>query len=131
MLKISGVTVNGRITLLDKQNNKIHHLAYINPKKSEYDHNYKLVFFAKGGLSTENPTVKVYDILGSDELPESVYANTNDQEKFKDVTNDMSDKLTLSENGSYKLTLDALNKKSYVVSFEGNIMKMTRSYYSE
>ncbi len=42
----------------------------------------------------------------------------------------MSDKLTLSENGSYKLTLDAL-KKSYVVSFEGKIMKMTRSYYSE
>ncbi len=51
--------------------------------------------------------------------------------KFKDVTNDMSDKLTLSENGSYKLTLDALNKKSYVVSLKVNIMKMTRSYYSE
>ncbi|HEH3559662.1 TPA: fibronectin-binding protein FnbB [Staphylococcus aureus] len=115
-----GVTVNGRITLLDKQNNKIHHLAYINPKKSEMTSITINGFFAKGGLSTEStPTVKVYEYLGSDELPESVYANTNDQEKFKDVTNDMSDKLTLSENGSYKLTLDALNKKSYVVSFEG------------
>lgn len=31
----------------------------------------------------------------------------------------MSDKLMLSENGSYKLILDVLNKKSYVVSFEG------------
>ncbi|HBN6338044.1 TPA: fibronectin-binding protein FnbB [Staphylococcus aureus] len=115
-----GVTVNGRITLLDKQNNKIHHLAYINPKKSEMTSITINGFFAKGGLFTEStPTVKVYEYLGSDELPESVYANTNDQEKFKDVTNDMSDKLTLSENGSYKLTLDALNKKSYVVSFEG------------
>ncbi|HDJ5089655.1 TPA: fibronectin-binding protein FnbB [Staphylococcus aureus] len=115
-----GVTVNGRITLLDKQNNKIHHLAYINPKKSEMTSITINGFFAKGGLSTEStPTVKVYEYLGSDELPESIYANTNDQEKFKDVTNDMSDKLTLSENGSYKLTLDALNKKSYVVSFEG------------
>ncbi|MBE5672319.1 fibronectin-binding protein FnbB [Staphylococcus sp. SS35] len=115
-----GVTVNGRITLLDKENSKIHHLAYINPKKSDMTSITINGIFAKGGLSTGNvPTVKVYEYLGSDELPESVYANTNDQEKFKDVTNDMSDKLTLSENGSYKLTLDALNKKSYVVSFEG------------
>ncbi|HDG5453250.1 fibronectin-binding protein FnbB [Staphylococcus aureus] len=115
-----GVTVNGRITLLDKDNSKIHHLAYINPKKSDMTSITINGFFAKGGLYTGNvPTVKVYEYLRSDELPESVYANTNDQEKFKDVTNDMSDKLTLSENGSYKLTLDALNKKSYVVSFEG------------
>ncbi|MBU7112185.1 fibrinogen-binding adhesin SdrG C-terminal domain-containing protein, partial [Staphylococcus aureus] len=115
-----GVTVNGRITLLDKENSKIHHLAYINPKKSDMTSITINGFFAKGGLYTGNvPTVKVYEYLRSDELPESVYANTNDQEKFKDVTNDMSDKLTLSENGSYKLTLDALNKKSYVVSFEG------------
>ncbi|HDA4306242.1 TPA: fibronectin-binding protein FnbB [Staphylococcus aureus] len=114
------VTVNGRITLLDKENSKIHHLAYINPKKSDMTSITINGFFAKGGLYTGNvPTVKVYEYLRSDELPESVYANTNDQEKFKDVTNDMSDKLTLSENGSYKLTLDALNKKSYVVSFEG------------
>ncbi|MCG9811273.1 fibrinogen-binding adhesin SdrG C-terminal domain-containing protein [Staphylococcus argenteus] len=115
-----GVTVNGRITFLDKENSKIHHLAYINPKKSDMTSITINGFFAKGGLSTGNvPTVKVYEYLGNDELPESVYANTNDQEKFKDVTNGMSDKLTLSENGSYKLTLDELNKKSYVVSFEG------------
>ncbi|WP_337127807.1 fibrinogen-binding adhesin SdrG C-terminal domain-containing protein, partial [Staphylococcus aureus] len=81
-----GVTVNGRITLLDKENSKIHHLAYINPKKSDMTSITINGFFAKGGLYTGNvPTVKVYEYLRSDELPESVYANTNDQEKFKDV----------------------------------------------
>ncbi|GAB5801381.1 hypothetical protein JMUB7513_27840 [Staphylococcus aureus] len=63
-----------------------HHLAYINPKKSDMTSITINGFFAKGGLYTGNvPTVKVYEYLRSDELPESVYANTNDQEKFKDV----------------------------------------------
>ncbi len=45
-----GVTVNGRITLLDKENSKIHHLAYINPKKSDMTSITINGFFAKGGI---------------------------------------------------------------------------------
>ncbi|WGZ21098.1 fibrinogen-binding adhesin SdrG C-terminal domain-containing protein, partial [Staphylococcus aureus] len=36
--------------------------------------------------NANNPTVKVYKHIGSDELAESVYAKLDDASKFEDVT---------------------------------------------
>ncbi|GAB5855506.1 hypothetical protein JMUB7535_26690 [Staphylococcus aureus] len=68
-------------------------------------------------LAGGQPTVKVYEYLGKkDELPQSVYANTSDTNKFKDVTKEMNGKLSVQDNGSYSLNLDKLDK-TYVIHY--------------
>lgn len=57
-----------------------------------------------------------------DELPQSVYANTSDTNKFKDVTKEMNGKLSVQDNGSYSLNLDKLDK-TYVIHYTGEYLQ--------
>ncbi|HAR4953641.1 TPA: fibronectin-binding protein FnbB [Staphylococcus aureus] len=114
-----GVTVNGRIDTLNKEEGKFSHFAYVKPN------NQSLTSVTVTGQVTSgykqnanNPTVKVYKHIGSDELAESVYARLDDANKFEDVTNKVN--LSYTGDGGYSLNFNDLdNTKNYVIKYEG------------
>ncbi|MBV5110018.1 fibronectin-binding protein FnbB [Staphylococcus aureus] len=114
-----GVTVNGRIDTLNKEEGKFSHFAYVKPN------NQSLTSVTVTGQVTSgykqnanNPTVKVYKHIGSDELAESVYAKLDDANKFEDVTNKVN--LSYTGDGGYSLNFNDLdNTKNYVIKYEG------------
>ncbi len=80
-----GVTVNGRIDTLNKEEGKFSHLHMLKPN------NQRLLVSSRQATSgykqsANNPTVKADKHIGSDELAESVYAKLDDTSKFEDVT---------------------------------------------
>ncbi|WP_411896654.1 fibronectin-binding protein FnbA [Staphylococcus aureus] len=116
--------VNGSIETFNKKDNKFSHVAYIKPLNGDALESVTVTgTLIKGSNASGNqPTVKVYEYLGSkEELSQSVYAETSDTSKFKDVTNDMNGKLTVQSNGSYSLNLDKLDK-TYVIHYDGEYL---------
>ncbi|HDJ2950220.1 TPA: fibronectin-binding protein FnbA [Staphylococcus aureus] len=119
--------VNGSIETFNKKDNKFSHVAYIKPLHGDALESVTVTgTLIKGSNASGNqPTVKVYEYLGSkEELSQSVYAETSDTSKFKDVTNDMNGKLTVQSNGSYSLNLDKLDK-TYVIHYDGEYLNST------
>ncbi|UVJ15643.1 fibronectin-binding protein FnbB [Staphylococcus aureus] len=118
-----GVTVNGRIDTLNKEDGKFSHFAYVKPN------NQSLTSVTVTGQVTSgykqnanNPTVKVYKHIGSDELAGSVYAKLDDISKFENVTEKVN--LSYTSNGGYTLNLSDLdNSKDYVIKYEGQYEK--------
>ncbi|MDQ7899580.1 fibronectin-binding protein FnbB, partial [Staphylococcus aureus] len=114
-----GVTVNGRIHTLNKQEGRFSHFAYVKPN------NQSLTSVTVTGQVTsgykqnaKNPTVKVYKHIGSDELAESVYAKLDDANKFEDVTNKVN--LSYTGDGGYSLNFNDLDiTKNYVIKYKG------------
>ncbi|UVJ31109.1 fibronectin-binding protein FnbB [Staphylococcus aureus] len=114
-----GVTVNGRIDTLNKEEGKFSHFAYVKPN------NQSLTSVTVTGQVTSgykqnanNPTVKVYKHIGLDKLAESVYAKLDDANKFEDVTNKVN--LSYTGDGGYSLNFNDLdNTKNYVIKYEG------------
>ncbi|MEK1523225.1 fibronectin-binding protein FnbB [Staphylococcus aureus] len=115
-----GVTVNGRIHTLNKQEGRFSHFAYVKPNNESLSSVTVSGQVTKGNKSgASNPTVKVYKHIGSDELAESVYGDILDETKFEDVTDKLS--LTLTGNGGYTLDFSELDKtKNYVIKYEGD-----------
>ncbi|HGZ8670960.1 TPA: fibronectin-binding protein FnbB [Staphylococcus aureus] len=115
-----GVTVNGRIHTLNKQEGRFSHFAYVKPNNQSLSSVTVSGQVTKGNKSgASNPTVKVYKHIGSDELAESVYGDVLDETKFEDVTDKLS--LTLTGNGGYTLDFSELDKtKNYVIKYEGD-----------
>ncbi len=116
--------INGSIETFNKADNKFTHVAYIIPKNGMSTESATITgTLMKGSNSNGNsPTVKIFEVLESNkELPKSVYANINDTNTFKDVTSQMKDNLTVSENGSYSLNIENLNK-TYVIHYSGEYL---------
>ncbi|MDI0221950.1 fibronectin-binding protein FnbA [Staphylococcus aureus] len=116
--------INGSIETFNKADNKFTHVAYIIPKNGMSTESATITgTLMKGSNSNGNsPTVKIFEVLESNkELPKSVYANINDTNTFKDVTSQMKDNLTVSENGIYSLNIENLNK-TYVVHYSGEYL---------
>ncbi|HEJ7936493.1 TPA: fibronectin-binding protein FnbB [Staphylococcus aureus] len=114
-----GVTVNGRIDTLNKEEGKFSHFAYVKPNNQSLT-SVTVTGQVTSGYkqSANNPTVKVYKHIGSDELAESVYAKLDDTSKFEDVTEKVN--LSYTSNGGYTLNLGDLdNSKDYVIKYEG------------
>ncbi|HFL7009920.1 TPA: fibronectin-binding protein FnbB [Staphylococcus aureus] len=114
-----GVTVNGRIDTLNKEDGKFSHFAYIKPNNRSLS-SVTLTGQVTSGhkQNANNPTVKVYKHIGSDELAESVYAKLDDANKFEDVTNKVN--LSYTGDGGYSLNFNDLdNTKNYVIKYEG------------
>ncbi|PZH54402.1 fibronectin-binding protein FnbA [Staphylococcus aureus] len=119
--------VNGSIETFDKEKNKFTHVAYVKPLNQ-----FKLGTVTVSGTVTqgsnpngEKPTVKIYEVTNDGkDLPQSVYLDASDKNKYKDVTNEMQSKLTVQENGNYTLNLDALDK-SYVIHYSGEYLNGT------
>ncbi|HCU7513577.1 TPA: fibronectin-binding protein FnbA [Staphylococcus aureus] len=120
----SYANVNGSIETFDKGNNKFTHVAYIKPQNGHKSDSVSITgALTQGSKANGNaPTVKVYEVLkDAKELPESVYANISDSTMFKDVTEEMKDKLKVENNGSYKLDIEKL-EKSYVIHYDGEYL---------
>ncbi|HCY3038040.1 TPA: fibronectin-binding protein FnbB [Staphylococcus aureus] len=115
-----GVTVNGRIHTLNKEEGRFSHFAYVKPNNQSLTSVTVSGQVIKGNKSgASNPSVKVYKHIGSDELAESVYGDVLDETKFEDVTDKLS--LTLTGNGGYTLDFSELDKtKNYVIKYEGD-----------
>ncbi|MBU6578178.1 fibronectin-binding protein FnbB [Staphylococcus aureus] len=114
-----GVTVNGRIDTLNKEDGKFSHFAYIKPNNRSLSSVTVTGQVTSGHKqNANNPTVKVYKHIGSDELAESVYAKIDDANKFEDVTNKVN--LSYTGDGGYSLNFNDLdNTKNYVIKYEG------------
>ncbi|HEK6616272.1 TPA: fibronectin-binding protein FnbB [Staphylococcus aureus] len=114
-----GVTVNGRIDTLNKEDAKFSHFAYIKPNNRSLSSVTVTGQVTSGHKqNANNPTVKVYKHIGSDELAESVYAKLDDANKFEDVTNKVN--LSYTGDGGYSLNFNDLdNTKNYVIKYEG------------
>ncbi|MBE5676225.1 fibronectin-binding protein FnbB [Staphylococcus sp. SS87] len=114
-----GVTVNGRIDTLNKADGKFSHFAYVKPNDQSLS-SVTVTGQVTAGYkqNANNPTVKVYKHVGSDELAESVYAKLDDTSKFEDVTNKVN--LSYTGDGGYSLDFSDLdNSKDYVIKYEG------------
>ncbi len=114
-----GVTVNGRIDTLNKEDGKFSHFAYIKPNNRSLS-SVTVTGQVTAGYkqNAKNPTVKVYKHIGSDELAESVYAKLDDASKFEDVTEKVN--LSYTGEGGYSFTFDSLEgNNNYVVKYEG------------
>ncbi|WP_353307497.1 fibronectin-binding protein FnbA [Staphylococcus aureus] len=119
--------VNGSIETFDKEKNKFTHVAYIKPINGNNSDSVTVTGMLTQG-SNENgtqPNGKIYEYVGTENgLPQSVYANTVDSTQLKDVTNQMSDKLKVQNNGSYSLNFDKLDK-TYVIHYTGDYLNGT------
>ncbi|MDK4060299.1 Ig-like domain-containing protein [Staphylococcus pseudintermedius] len=118
-----GVTLNGRLDDLSKADQSFTHYTTFKPSQNELT-NVSL----KGTVTTgaiENGIageVKIYEFIGSGELPESVYANVNDTSHFNDITSNLSNSIKSTSTG-YEITFDMKNKKPYVIVYKGHYNK--------
>ncbi|HDJ3125043.1 TPA: fibronectin-binding protein FnbB [Staphylococcus aureus] len=115
-----GVTVNGRIDTLNKEDGKFSHFAYVKPNNQSLS-SVTVTGQVTSGYkqNANNPTVKVYKHIGSDGLAESVYAKLDDSSKFEDVTGELT--LHYTSNGGYSLNFNNLDQtKDYVIKYEGD-----------
>ncbi|MDG6511979.1 fibronectin-binding protein FnbA [Staphylococcus aureus] len=120
----SYANVNGSIETFDKGNNRFTHVAYIKPQNGHKSDSVSITGTLTQGSKADGkaPTVKVYEVLkDANELPQSVYANVSDSSMFKDVTEEMKDKLKVENNGNYKLDIEKL-EKSYVIHYDGECL---------
>ncbi|EOB7569734.1 fibronectin-binding protein FnbA [Staphylococcus aureus] len=119
--------VNGSIETFDKEKNKFTHVAYIKPINGNNSDSVTVTGVLTQGSNEygTQPNVKIYEYVGTENgLPQSVYANTADSTQLKDVTNQMSDKLKVQNNGSYSLNFDKLDK-TYVIHYTGDYLNGT------
>ncbi|HDA2390432.1 TPA: fibronectin-binding protein FnbB [Staphylococcus aureus] len=115
-----GVTVNGRIDTLNKEDGKFSHFAYVKPNNQSLS-SVTVTGQVTSGYkqNANNPTVKVYKHIGSDELAESVYGDLENTMKFQDVTGEVT--LQYTDNGGYSLNFNNLDQsKNYVIKYEGD-----------
>ncbi|GKS36284.1 fibronectin-binding protein FnbA [Staphylococcus argenteus] len=119
--------LNGSIETFNKADNKFTHVAFVKPLNGNKSESVSITGSLTQGsnVSGKSPTVKVYEYQGAEtDLPKSVSVNLTDNLKFKDVTSDMQNKLTVQENGNYQLNLEKLDK-TYIIHYSGEYLKET------
>ncbi|UMT75518.1 fibrinogen-binding adhesin SdrG C-terminal domain-containing protein [Staphylococcus roterodami] len=119
--------LNGSIETFNKTDNKFTHVAYVKPINGNKSESVSITGSLTQGsnVSGDSPIVKVYEYQGKEtDLPKSVSVNLTENSKFKDVTSDMQNKLTVQENGNYQLNLEKLDK-TYVIHYTGEYSKET------
>ncbi|HDF3070252.1 TPA: fibronectin-binding protein FnbA [Staphylococcus aureus] len=118
--------LNGSIETFNKANNRFTHVAFIKPNNGKTTSVTVTGTLMKGSNQNGNqPKVKVFEYLGNNEdIAKSVYANTTDTSKFKEVTSSMNGNLNVQTNGSYSLNLENLDK-TYVVHYDGEYLNGT------
>ncbi|MBW5883111.1 fibronectin-binding protein FnbA [Staphylococcus aureus] len=118
--------LNGSIETFNKANNRFTHVAFIKPNNGKTTSVTVTGTLMKGSNQNGNqPKVRVFEYLGNnEEIAKSVYANTTDTSKFKEVTSNMNGNLNVQTNGSYSLNLENLDK-TYVVHYDGEYLNGT------
>ncbi|EGQ3471806.1 YSIRK-type signal peptide-containing protein [Staphylococcus pseudintermedius] len=115
----SGITLNGRLDELSKADQSFTHYATFNPNNNKLTSVSIVGTVINGSRQNGNPgEVKVYEFIGSGNLPQSVYANINDTQQFNDITS----KVSISNNKSvgYQINFDMEGKHSYVIVYKGH-----------
>ncbi|HGO3861753.1 TPA: fibrinogen-binding adhesin SdrG C-terminal domain-containing protein, partial [Staphylococcus aureus] len=118
--------LNGSIETFNKANNRFTHVAFIKPNNGKTTSVTVTGTLMKGSNQNGNqPKVRVFEYLGNnEEIAKSVYANTTDTSKFKEVKSNMNGNLNVQTNGSYSLNLENLDK-TYVVHYDGEYLNGT------
>ncbi|EIQ3871552.1 carboxypeptidase regulatory-like domain-containing protein [Staphylococcus pseudintermedius] len=118
----AGVTLNGRIDTLSKTDQTFTHFATFKPNNNALT-SVTITGKVKNGALQNGKAgeVKVYEFIGSGELPQSVYANVNDTKQFNDITNSM--KSIKNNSNGYEITFDMKNQKPYVIVYKGHYNK--------
>ncbi|HEC2145160.1 TPA: fibrinogen-binding adhesin SdrG C-terminal domain-containing protein [Staphylococcus delphini] len=114
-----GVTLNGRLDELSKADQSFTHYATFNPNNNKLTSVSIIGTIINGAKQNGKPgEVKVYEFVGSGELPKSVYANVNDTQQFNDITS----KVSISSNNSagYQINFDMEGKRPYVIVYKGH-----------
>ncbi|EHS7164261.1 fibrinogen-binding adhesin SdrG C-terminal domain-containing protein [Staphylococcus pseudintermedius] len=119
----AGVTLNGRIDTLSKTDQTFTHFATFKPNNNALT-SVTITGKVKNGALQNGKAgeVKIYEFIGSGELPESVYANVNDTSHFNDITSNLSNSIKSTSTG-YEITFDMKNKKPYVIVYKGHYNK--------
>ncbi|MDE9897855.1 Ig-like domain-containing protein [Staphylococcus pseudintermedius] len=115
----SGITLNGRLDELSKADQSFTHYATFNPNNNKLTSVSIVGTVINGSRQNGNPgEVKVYEFIGSGNLPQSVYANINDTQQFNDITS----KVSISNNKivGYQINFDMEGKHSYVIVYKGH-----------
>ncbi|PCF34753.1 hypothetical protein B5C00_04780 [Staphylococcus delphini] len=115
----TGITLNGRLDELSKADQSFTHYATFNPNNNKLTSVTLTGKVQNGALQNGKPgEVKVYEFLGNGELPQSVYANVNDNQQFNDITS----KVSISSNNSsgYQINFDVEGKHPYVIVYKGH-----------
>ncbi|MDF3204341.1 fibronectin-binding protein FnbB [Staphylococcus aureus] len=113
-----GVTVNGRIHTLNKEEGKFSHFAYVKPNNQSLS-SVTVTGQVTSGYKQDggNPTVKVYKYTGKEGLAESVFADLSKNDQYEDITSQLS---ISYNNGGYTINFESLNNnKDYVIKYEG------------
>ncbi|NGL05073.1 YSIRK-type signal peptide-containing protein, partial [Staphylococcus aureus] len=86
-----GVTVNGRIHTLNKEEGKFSHFAYVKPNNQSLS-SVTVTGQVTSGYKQDggNPTVKVYKYTGEEGLAESVFADLSKNDQYEDITSQLS-----------------------------------------
>ncbi|HEC2172689.1 TPA: fibrinogen-binding adhesin SdrG C-terminal domain-containing protein [Staphylococcus delphini] len=115
----TGITLNGRLDELSKADQSFTHYATFKPNNNKLK-SVSLIGTVKNGAKQNGKTgeVKVYEFVGSGELPQSVYANVSDTSQFNDITN----KVSVSKNNStgYQINFDMDGNHPYVIIYKGH-----------
>ncbi|EJY6935294.1 fibrinogen-binding adhesin SdrG C-terminal domain-containing protein [Staphylococcus pseudintermedius] len=124
----SGVTLNGRIDTLSKTDQTFTHFATFKPNNNALT-SVTITGKVKNGALQNGKVgeVKVYEFIGSGELPQSVYANVNDTKQFNDITNSM--KSIKNNSNGYEITFD-MNKDNhpYIIVYQGHFNNNAKDF---
>ncbi|MDE9752843.1 SdrD B-like domain-containing protein [Staphylococcus delphini] len=115
----TGITLNGRLDELSKADQSFTHYATFNPNNNKLTSVSIVGTVINGAKQNGKPgEVKVYEFVGSGNLPQSVYANVNDTQQFNDITS----KVSISSNNSagYQINFDMEGKYPYVIVYKGH-----------
>ncbi|UEX90845.1 fibrinogen-binding adhesin SdrG C-terminal domain-containing protein [Staphylococcus ratti] len=115
-VNLRGVSINGSIEYINKDNHTFKHIAYVNPAYLTVNDATLIGNVTNGGAQTSQPSVKIFEYIGTGTLNQSVYADTTDTQQFKDVSSEFAEQLKVHQTGYY-LTVDHLSK-TYVVTYE-------------
>ncbi|EHL7183765.1 fibrinogen-binding adhesin SdrG C-terminal domain-containing protein [Staphylococcus pseudintermedius] len=124
----AGVTLNGRLDELSKANQTFTHFATFKPKHNKLS-SVTIKGKVKNGALQNGKAgeVKVYEFIGSGELPQSVYANVNDTKQFNDITKSM--KSIINNSNGYEITFD-MNKDNhpYIIVYQGHFNNNAKDF---
>ncbi|MDK3820998.1 Ig-like domain-containing protein [Staphylococcus pseudintermedius] len=124
----AGVTLNGRIDTLSKTDQTFTHFATFKPNNNALT-SVTITGKVKNGALQNGKAgeVKVYEFIGSGELPQSVYANVNDTKQFNDITNSM--KSIKNYSNGYEITFD-MNKDNhpYIIVYQGHFNNNAKDF---
>ncbi|EJP6627812.1 fibrinogen-binding adhesin SdrG C-terminal domain-containing protein [Staphylococcus pseudintermedius] len=124
----AGVTLNGRIDTLSKTDQTFTHFATFKPNNNALT-SVTITGKVKNGALQNGKAgeVKVYEFIGSGELPQSVYANVNDTKQFNDITKSM--KSIKNNSSGYEITFD-MNKGNhpYIIVYQGHFNNNAKDF---